>query len=67
MGFYSTLVRPIAFRLEAEQAHQLALKLGANVAWAAPALQPMLAVADPRLKTTVAGIRFPHPIGLAAG
>ena len=67
MGLYSTLVRPFAFRLEAEQAHQLALKLGANMAWAAPAVGPMLAVADPRLETTVAGIRFPHPIGLAAG
>jgi dihydroorotate dehydrogenase len=67
MGFYSTLVRPLAFRLEAEHAHQLALKLGANVAWAARAVGPMLTVSDPRLETTVAGLHFPHPIGLAAG
>jgi dihydroorotate dehydrogenase len=67
MGLYSTLVRPLAFHLEAEQAHQLALKLGANMAWAARAVGPILAIAEPRLATTVAGIRFPHPIGLAAG
>ena len=37
MGLYTNCVRPLAFRLEAEQAHQLALKLGANMAWAARA------------------------------
>src|SRR5262249_44818760 len=67
MGFYSSVVRPLAFRLEAEEAHELALKLGANVAWAARAIGPLLAVSEPRLKTTVAGLKFPHPIGLAAG
>ncbi len=67
MGIYSTIVRPLAFCLEAEQAHHLAIKLGANMAWGAGALHPWLAVSEPRLATTVAGIRFPHPIGLAAG
>ena len=67
MGLYTSIVRPLAFRLEAEHAHHLAIKLGGSVAWAAPALRPLLAVSDPRLETTVAGIRFPHPIGLAAG
>ena len=67
MGLYTSIVRPLAFRLEAEHAHHLAIKLGGTVAWAAPALRPLLAVSDPRLETTVAGIRFPHPIGLAAG
>ncbi len=67
MGFYSSVVRPMAFRLDAEQAHNLAIRLGANMAWAAAGLRPLLAVADPRLQTTVAGLRFAHPIGLAAG
>src|SRR5215204_4148203 len=67
MGLYTSIVRPLAFRLEAERAHHLAIKLGGSVAWAAPALRPLLAVSEPRLETTVAGIRFPHPIGLAAG
>ena len=67
MSVYTSLIRPLAFRLEAEQAHHLAIKLGANMAWAAPGLAPLLAVSDPRLETTVAGVRFPNPIGLAAG
>ena len=67
MSVYTSLIRPLAFRLEAEQAHHLAIKLGANMAWAAPGLGALLAVADRRLETTVAGVRFPHPIGLAAG
>ena len=67
MSVYTSLIRPLAFRLEAERAHHLAIKLGANMAWAAPGLGPLLAVADRRLETTVAGVRFPHPIGLAAG
>jgi dihydroorotate dehydrogenase (fumarate)/dihydroorotate dehydrogenase len=67
MGLYSTVVRPLAFRLEAEDAHRLALKLGASMAWTAGALGPLLSVRDPRLETRVARLRFPHPIGLAAG
>jgi hypothetical protein len=67
MGLYSSVVRPLAFRLEAERAHHLAIKLGASMAWAAPSLTPLLAVSEPSLGTTVAGLRFPHPIGLAAG
>ncbi len=67
MGFYSSVVRPMAFRLDAEQAHNLAIRLGANMAWAAGGLRPLLAVDDLRLETTVAGVRFAHPIGLAAG
>ena len=67
MGLYTSIVRPLAFRLEAERAHHLAIKLGSSVAWAAPALRPLLDVSDARLETPVAGLRFPNPIGLAAG
>jgi hypothetical protein len=67
MSFYSTVVRPLAFSLEAERAHHLAIKLGASMAWAAPGLGSLLSVADPRLTTEVAGLRFRNPIGLAAG
>ena len=67
MGIYSTLVRPLAFRLEAERAHHLAIRLGAGTSWAAGSLSPLLAVSGPRLATTVAGLRFPNPIGLATG
>jgi dihydroorotate dehydrogenase (fumarate)/dihydroorotate dehydrogenase len=67
MGLYSSVVRPLAFRIEAERAHHLAIKLGANMAWAAGGLAPLLSVSEPRLATKVAGIEFRNPIGLAAG
>jgi dihydroorotate dehydrogenase len=55
------LFRPLIFARDAERAHRLtiaALKL-------APARTPP--EPDPVLATTVAGLRFPNPIGLAAG
>lgn len=55
------LVRPFAFALDAEAAHRAtiaALK-------AAPARQPPQF--DPVLTTSVAGLGFPSPVGLAAG
>jgi dihydroorotate dehydrogenase (fumarate)/dihydroorotate dehydrogenase len=67
MGFYSTIVRPLAFCLEAERAHDVAIGLGAGLGWAARSLHSVLAVPDPRLASTVAGLHFPSPIGLAAG
>ncbi len=59
MAFY----HPILFRLDAERAHTLTIAaLGAWGKAGAP-----LAPSVPRLATTVAGIAFPNPVGLAAG
>ncbi len=59
MAFY----HPILFRLDAERAHSLTIAaLGAWGKAGAP-----LAPSVPRLATTVAGIAFPNPVGLAAG
>src|SRR5256885_10946646 len=55
------LIRPLAFALDAETAHRAtiaALKL-------APARHPPEYPAS--LRTTVAGLDFPTPVGLAAG
>lgn len=55
------LIRPALFRIEAERAHGLALnllKIGGSER--APAC-------DPRLASEVAGLRFPNPVGIAAG
>jgi dihydroorotate dehydrogenase len=55
------LLRPLVFALDAERAHRLtiaALK-------ALPAGRP--AAADAMLSSTVAGLQFPNPVGLAAG
>lgn len=56
---FSTL-RPLLFRLDPERAHRLTI--------AGLSLLPGAAAGfDPRLAITVAGLRFPSPVGLAAG
>jgi dihydroorotate dehydrogenase (fumarate)/dihydroorotate dehydrogenase len=67
MGLYTTAARPLLFALDAERAHRLALGVGGAMGWAAPALRGITAVDAPSLKTRVAGLDFPTPIGLAAG
>ncbi len=59
MAFY----HPILFRLDAERAHTLTIT--ALGAWGKAGTP--LAPSVPRLATTVAGIAFPNPVGLAAG
>jgi dihydroorotate dehydrogenase len=55
------LLRPLIFRLDAERAHLLSLSaLEKAPKRKAPAF-------DPRLAVEVAGLRFPSPVGLAAG
>ena len=63
MPFYS-LVRPLAFALDAERAHRLTiamLKLRSGTAFTP---EPPW---TPALKVEVAGLEFPNPVGLAAG
>lgn len=67
MSLYSTLLRPLLFRLDAETAHRLALSVGASLGFAGGALRSLTAVDDARLATTVAGLAFPSSVGLAAG
>lgn len=62
LSVLSTLARPLLFTLEPEKAHEAtlrALEVG---------LYPRAAgVDDPRLAQTIMGVRFPNPIGIAAG
>jgi dihydroorotate dehydrogenase len=67
MSLYPTLFRPLAFRLDPETAHHLAIAAGARLGWAAGAMRAATQVDDTRLATEVAGLHFPTPIGLAAG
>lgn len=60
MGIYR-LFRPLAFAFEAERAHQLTI----SALKAMPSLPPPSF--GPSLASTVAGIDFPSPVGLAAG
>jgi dihydroorotate dehydrogenase len=55
------LVRPLIFALDAERAHRLTI---AALKRAPPRRPPE---PDPVLATTLAGLAFPNPIGLAAG
>ncbi|ANB16651.1 quinone-dependent dihydroorotate dehydrogenase [Dokdonella koreensis] len=59
------LVRPWLFRLDAERAHDLALK-AIEVAYRA-GFEPLVATRPPPLPVRVSGLTFPNPVGLAAG
>ena len=60
MSLYS-LVRPLAFTLDAERAHRLTIAALKRAPTQKPPRFP------PSLRSTVAGIEFPSPVGLAAG
>jgi dihydroorotate dehydrogenase len=70
VSVYESLLRPLLFRLDAEVAHELGLG-----ALALAEISPGLAAAARRqanadrstLRTRVAGLDFPNPVGLAAG
>ena len=64
------VLRPLFFRINPERAHYVAMG-GFHVAAYVPgftaALRACYAVKDARLENEVFGIKFPNPIGLAAG
>ena len=63
---YRRLLRPILFRFDAERVHHLAM---AFLHGLGPAMQSWVrgAAPDPRLEREVFGLKFPNPVGLAAG
>ena len=65
-GLYAAALRPLLFRLDPERAHELALALLSRIA---PAMghPPGPPDGDGRLEQQLFGLRFPNPIGLAAG
>ena len=61
------LLRPLLFRLDAEAAHHVGI-WGLSLAALAPRLaKAMRGTERTALKTHVAGLSFPNPVGLAAG
>jgi dihydroorotate dehydrogenase len=64
---YKRLVRPLLFRVDPERVHDATLFLLARGAALEPLLRRLFAVRDERLKTRIAGLEFPNPVGLAPG
>jgi len=67
MSFYTSTILPLAFRLDAERAHHLAIGAGAMMRPFARALHRLNAVQIRGSETVISGLRFRTPLGLAAG
>jgi dihydroorotate dehydrogenase (fumarate)/dihydroorotate dehydrogenase len=70
VDLYRGFFRQILFGIDAERAHGSTLaacRAAARVPFLRGALSRHFAFNDPRLRTRVAGIDFPNPVGLAAG
>ncbi|MBI4451671.1 quinone-dependent dihydroorotate dehydrogenase [Candidatus Woesearchaeota archaeon] len=67
---YKNIVKPIAFRLDPETVHERVTGLGVLLG-KTPLTRAVVRAAcyysHPQLRTTVAGIEFKNPVGLAAG
>lgn len=61
-----SVIRPLLFRLDAEHAHRLTFTL-LNAVRRVPGAAALLRVTTPELPVEVMGLRFPNPVGLAAG
>ena len=70
-SIYRHLLRPLFFRMEAEQAHEVAMRALIVCSGSAPLRSLLKAMVgqthSPALAREVFGVRFPNPIGLAAG
>jgi dihydroorotate dehydrogenase len=64
---YEKIVRPLLFCVEPERAHALSLNLLRRASHLDIALRALQQFEPPAAPKTVFGVRFPNPIGLAAG
>ena len=67
---YKSLVKPLLFNLDAERAHHLVfdnLHRAALVPGTKALLRALYDFQDPSLEREVFGLKFPNPVGLAAG
>jgi len=71
MSFYKSIVRPVMFQFDPEKVHRCTVRacglLGRIGLVRSCARALFGCIDDPRLRTTVAGINFPSPVGLGAG
>src|ERR1700733_6114092 len=66
MDTYSSLVRPLLFRLSAEHAHELG-RLPLRSGLACRVIGAGARSGDPSLATDLAGVALANPVGLAPG
>jgi len=67
---YKFLIRPLLFRLNPEPVHHLvatSLKLGLSIPGLRSLMKSQTTVNHPLLEREVFGLKFPSPVGLAAG
>jgi hypothetical protein len=64
---YKTLVRPLLFLKDPEQAHEQTLAMLARLGFLEGALENFYSVKDSRLETRIGCLKFSNPVGLAAG
>ncbi len=70
MAVYSSWIRPVLFHADPERMHDRAItaaESASRLPIVRSALARMFAFDDPCLAVEVAGLRFRHPLGLAAG
>lgn len=66
-ALYKSILKPVAFGLDAEFVHNQITSLGESLENLGPLLSSILAHKNSSLKKNVLGIKFDNPIGLAAG
>lgn len=64
---YELIVRPLLFSLDAETAHHLTIRLLTGASHFNVALRALRSFQLPSKPKTLFGLKFPNPIGLAAG
>jgi dihydroorotate dehydrogenase len=67
---FKKIIRPLLFLFPPEASHNLVvtlLKIGSFIPFFNLIVQKRFCIVAPELETRVAGIRFPNPVGLAAG
>jgi dihydroorotate dehydrogenase len=67
---YQKIIRPILFRFNPERVHGWtvgALRLAGRMPVVRGIVRRMFTIADPRLEREVLGMKFPNPVGMAAG
>ena len=70
LNLYQRLVRPALFRTDPEWVHDRSVRTAEAISrfpWICQRVDRHLGVDDPRLTTTVSGMRLRSPLGLAAG